>query len=69
MNQSATSTSNGKSTESAPVSVEQWREHFGALMKSYQDFHVILASLLETSSGGSSGVPVSCSTPSDSQAA
>lgn len=64
-----TSTSKELSGESAHQPVKHWREQFAEQRKSCRDFLALLDSLLETSSPGSSGEPVSSSCPSDSQSA
>lgn len=62
-----TSTSIGKSGESAQPRAKHWREPFDTLRQSVQDFHSLLDSLLTTSSPGLQGVPASPLCPSDSE--
>lgn len=51
------STSNGKCCESAPEPAKHWREPFDELRKSFQEFDLMLGTLLASDSGASLGVP------------
>lgn len=57
-----------KSGESAQEPAKLWREPFDELRKSFQDYHVWLETMLESSSPGSQGAPRSSLPESDSQA-
>ena len=61
------STSHALSGENAPGLPKHLQEPFDEQKKACQDFNALLESLLLDSSPGSLGVPVSSSSPADSQ--